>query len=30
MTGMNVDDYKSMMDAGGRSPKGVRSIKDGT
>jgi len=29
MTGMNVDDYKAMMSAGGRSPDGVRSIKDG-
>ncbi|GGX63110.1 hypothetical protein GCM10011309_11350 [Litorimonas cladophorae] len=29
MTGMNVDDYKAMMDAGGRSPDGVRSIKEG-
>ena len=29
MTGMNVDDYKAMMNAGGRSPDGVRSIKDG-
>ncbi|MFC6622669.1 protocatechuate 4,5-dioxygenase subunit alpha [Novosphingobium panipatense] len=28
MTGMNVDEYKAMMDAGGRSPKGVRSIKE--
>ncbi|MFD1105889.1 protocatechuate 4,5-dioxygenase subunit alpha [Sphingobium olei] len=27
MTGMSVEDYKAMMDAGGRSPKGVRSIK---
>ncbi|NNC38325.1 MAG: protocatechuate 4,5-dioxygenase subunit alpha [Acidimicrobiales bacterium] len=30
MTGMSVDDYKAMMDAGGRSPDGVRSIKEGT
>lgn len=30
MTGMNVDDYKAMMLAGGRSPEGVRSIKEGT
>lgn len=29
MTGMNVDDYKAMMSAGGRSPDGVRSIKEG-
>lgn len=29
MTGMNVEDYKSMMNAGGRSPEGVRSIKEG-
>ncbi|MCJ9427774.1 protocatechuate 4,5-dioxygenase subunit alpha [Kordiimonas marina] len=29
MTGMSVDDYKKMMMAGGRSPKGVRSIKEG-
>lgn len=29
MTGMNVEDYKAMMSAGGRSPKGVRSIKEG-
>jgi len=28
MTGMNVDDYKAMMSAGGRSPDGVRSIKE--
>lgn len=28
MTGMNVDDYKAMMMAGGRSPDGVRSIKE--
>nr|MBA4769144.1 protocatechuate 4,5-dioxygenase subunit alpha [Sphingobium sp.] len=27
MTGMSVEDYKAMMDAGGRSPEGVRSIK---
>lgn len=27
MTGMSVHDYKAMMDAGGRSPDGVRSIK---
>lgn len=29
MTGMNVDDYKAMMAAGGRSPDGVRSKKEG-
>ncbi len=29
MTGMTVDEYKAMMIAGGRSPDGVRSIKDG-
>lgn len=29
MTGMSVDDYKDMMMAGGRSPKGNRSIKGG-
>lgn len=29
MTGMSVDDYKAMMMAGGRSPDGVRSIKEG-
>lgn len=29
MTGMSVEDYKAMMDAGGRSPIGVRSIKEG-
>ena len=28
MTGMSVDDYQAMMNAGGRSPDGVRSIKD--
>jgi protocatechuate 4,5-dioxygenase alpha chain len=27
MTGMSVEDYKAMMDAGGRSPEGARSIK---
>ncbi len=27
MTGMSVEDYKAMMDAGGRSPVGVRSKK---
>ena len=30
MTGMSVDEYKAMMMAGGRSPDGVRSIKEGT
>lgn len=29
MTGMSVDDYQAMMLAGGRSPNGVRSIKEG-
>jgi protocatechuate 4,5-dioxygenase alpha chain len=29
MTGMNVDDYQAMMIAGGRSPEGVRSIREG-
>lgn len=29
MTGMSVEDYKAMMLAGGRSPDGVRSIKEG-
>jgi len=29
MTGMSVDDYKAMMLAGGRSPEGQRSIKEG-
>lgn len=28
MTGMSVEDYQAMMMAGGRSPKGARSIKD--
>ena len=28
MTGMSVDDYTAMMDAGGRSPEGVRSIRE--
>ncbi len=28
MTGMSVEDYQAMMNAGGRSPDGVRSIKD--
>lgn len=27
MTGMSVEEYKAMMDAGGRSPEGVRSIR---
>lgn len=29
MTGMTVEDYQAMMAAGGRSPDGVRSIKEG-
>jgi protocatechuate 4,5-dioxygenase alpha chain len=29
MTGMSQDDYAAMMLAGGRSPRGQRSIKDG-
>ena len=29
MTGMSVEDYQAMMLAGGRSPEGWRSIKDG-
>jgi protocatechuate 4,5-dioxygenase, alpha chain len=29
MTGMSVEDYQNMMLAGGRSPDGVRSIKEG-
>ena len=29
MTGMSVEDYQAMMMAGGRSPDGVRSIKEG-
>ena len=28
MTGMNPEDYQAMMIAGGRSPEGVRSIKE--
>lgn len=28
MTGMSVEDYQAMMIAGGRSPEGVRSIKE--
>lgn len=28
MTDMNVDEYKAMMASGGRSPNGVRSLKD--
>jgi len=28
MTGMSVEDYQAMMLAGGRSPEGLRSIKD--
>ena len=30
MTGMSVDEYQAMMIAGGRSPDGLRSIKDGS
>jgi len=30
MTGMSVEDYQAMMLAGGRSPEGMRSIKDKT
>ena len=30
MTGMDVEDYKAMMMAGGRSPVGMRSIREGT
>ncbi len=29
MTGMTVEEYQAMMNAGGRSPEGVRSIKEG-
>ncbi len=29
MTGMSVDEYQAMMLSGGRSPEGVRSIKEG-
>jgi protocatechuate 4,5-dioxygenase alpha chain len=29
MTGMGVEEYQQMMQAGGRSPKGVRSIREG-
>lgn len=29
MTGMSVDEYQAMMLSGGRSPDGVRSIKEG-
>ena len=29
MTGMSVEEYQAMMIAGGRSPDGVRSIKEG-
>lgn len=29
MSGMSTDDYAAMMNAGGRSPDGVRSIKEG-
>lgn len=28
MTGMSVEEYQAMMNAGGRSPEGVRSIKE--
>jgi protocatechuate 4,5-dioxygenase alpha chain len=28
MTGMSLEDYKAMMDAGGRSPDGLRSIRE--
>lgn len=30
MTGMSVEDYQAMMLAGGRSPLGVRSIRENT
>ncbi|PCI53333.1 MAG: protocatechuate 4,5-dioxygenase subunit alpha [Alphaproteobacteria bacterium] len=30
MTGMSTEDYQDMMINGGRSPKGLRSIKEGT
>ncbi|WP_425229258.1 protocatechuate 4,5-dioxygenase subunit alpha [Sphingomonas sp.] len=30
MTGMSVEDYQAMMVAGGRSPEGLRSIRDKT
>jgi protocatechuate 4,5-dioxygenase alpha chain len=29
MTGVSVEDYQAMMNAGGRSPEGLRSIKEG-
>lgn len=29
MTGMSFDDYRAMMNAGGRSPEGQRSIREG-
>lgn len=29
MTGMSVDEYRAMMLAGGRSPEGLRSIREG-
>ena len=29
MTGMSVEEYQAMMVAGGRSPEGVRSLKEG-
>ena len=28
MTGVSVEEYQAMMNAGGRSPEGVRSLKD--
>ena len=28
MTGASVEDYQAMMNAGGRSPEGLRSLKD--
>ncbi|MET0179472.1 MAG: protocatechuate 4,5-dioxygenase subunit alpha [Novosphingobium sp.] len=28
MTGLSVEDYQAMMNAGGRSPEGLRSIRD--
>jgi protocatechuate 4,5-dioxygenase, alpha chain len=30
MTGMSVEDYQNMMVAGGRSPEGARSIREGS
>ncbi len=29
MSGMSLEDYRTMMNAGGRSPEGNRSIKEG-